>query len=63
MQKLELKSIYKLLKNCSSSHTEHNKIGFVIFRFFYDFISILQFLAQGVKSDFWFYEQVPGFHS
>jgi hypothetical protein len=41
MQKLELKSIYVLCRNCSSSHTEHNKIGFAIFGFFYDFISIL----------------------
>jgi hypothetical protein len=42
MQKLELKSIYMFCRNCSSSHTDPNKIGFVIFGFFYDFISILQ---------------------
>jgi hypothetical protein len=27
MQKIELKSIYILCRNCSSSYTEHNKIG------------------------------------
>jgi hypothetical protein len=29
-------------ESCSSSYTEHNKIGFAIFGFFYDFIGILQ---------------------
>jgi hypothetical protein len=34
MQKLKLKSIYMLCKNCRPSHTDHNKIGFAIFDFF-----------------------------
>jgi hypothetical protein len=32
--------------SCSSSYTEHNKIWFAIFGFFYDFISILQVAAK-----------------
>jgi hypothetical protein len=47
MQKLELKSIYILCRNCSSSYTKHNKIGFA-FGFFYDIILNLQ--ATGLKS-------------
>jgi hypothetical protein len=42
MWKLKLKSIYKHCKSCSSSHTEHSKIGFAIFWFFYDLIWVLQ---------------------
>jgi hypothetical protein len=34
---------------CSSSYTEHNKIGFAIFGFFYDFISNLQDTAKTLK--------------
>jgi hypothetical protein len=41
-QKLKLKSIYIFLQSCSSCHTEHRKIVFAIFGFFYDFLSILQ---------------------
>jgi hypothetical protein len=50
-QKLELKSIYMLRESCSSGHTEHKKIGFAIFGFFYDFISNLQ--ATRSKSESW----------
>jgi hypothetical protein len=49
MQKLELKSIYKFCKSGSSSHTEHNKIGFVILDFstiLYDFSKVQH---KGVK--------------
>jgi hypothetical protein len=49
MQKLELKSIYMLSRNCSPSHTEHNKIGLEIFGFFYDFIFILQVATKTQK--------------
>jgi hypothetical protein len=38
-----------LWKSCSSSYTEHNKIGFEIFGFFYDFISNLQDTAKTLK--------------
>jgi hypothetical protein len=41
-KKLKLKSINMLCKSCSSSHTEHNKIGFAIFGFFYKLILNLQ---------------------
>jgi hypothetical protein len=41
-QKLNLKSIYIFGHSCSSCHTEHSKIGFAIFGFFYNFQSILQ---------------------
>jgi hypothetical protein len=51
MQNLELKSIYILCKNCSSSYTKHNKIGFAIFGFFYDFILNLQ--TTGSKGENW----------
>jgi hypothetical protein len=51
MQKLELKSIYILCRNCSSSYIVHNKIGFAIFGFFYDFILNSQF--TGSKSKIW----------
>jgi hypothetical protein len=49
MHKLELKSIYKFCKSGSSSHTEHIKIRFSIFGFFYDFILILQGSARTLK--------------
>jgi hypothetical protein len=49
MQNLELKSIYILCRNCSSSYTEHNKIGFAIFGFLYDFILNLQVTAKTLK--------------
>jgi hypothetical protein len=49
MQTLELKSIYMLCRNCSPSHTDHNKIGFAIFVFFYDFILKLQDAAETHK--------------
>jgi hypothetical protein len=49
MYKLKLKSIYKFRKSCSSSHIEHNKIGFAIFGFFYDLIWILQFAGPRGK--------------
>jgi hypothetical protein len=61
MQTLELKSIYILSRNCSSSYTEHNKIGFKIFGFFYDVIWTLQVAAKtlnAVKKPFC--EQAPG---
>jgi hypothetical protein len=45
MQKLELKSIYMLCRNCSPSHTKHNRIGFAFFGFFYDFILNLQVIG------------------
>jgi hypothetical protein len=48
MQKLRLKSINMLCRNCTTSHTEHNKIVFAIFGFFYDFILNLQ--VTGPKS-------------
>jgi hypothetical protein len=44
-----------LCKSCRSSHIEHNKIGFAIFGFFYDFIWNLQVTAkthQRVKNHF-----------
>jgi hypothetical protein len=49
MQKLELKRIYKFCKSGSYCHTEHSKIGFTIFGFFYDFILILQGSARTLK--------------
>jgi hypothetical protein len=49
MQQLKLKSIYMLWGSCSSSHIEHNKIGFAIFGFFYDVISNLQGTAITLK--------------
>jgi hypothetical protein len=49
MQKLKLKTIYTFCKSCSSSDTEHNKIGFVIIGFFYDFIWILKVAAKTHK--------------
>jgi hypothetical protein len=52
MQKLKLKSIYMFGENGSSSHTEHNTIGFVIFGFstiLYDFFKVQH---KGSKSDF-----------
>jgi hypothetical protein len=61
MQQLELKSIYMLCESCSSSHTDHSKIGFAIFELFCDFIWILQVAAKtlkGVKKHFC--EQAPG---
>jgi hypothetical protein len=42
MQNVELKGIYIHCRICSSSYTEHNKIGFAIFGFLYDFILNLQ---------------------
>jgi hypothetical protein len=45
-QKLKLKSIYMFGASCSSGYTEHNKIEFAFFGFFYDFIWILQDPAQ-----------------
>jgi hypothetical protein len=50
MQKLKLKSIYMFCESCSSSHTEHSKIEFVIFGFFYDFILILQVTGSKGKN-------------
>jgi hypothetical protein len=41
--------MYILCRNCSSSYTEHNKIGFAIFGFFYDFIWVLQFSGTTQK--------------
>jgi hypothetical protein len=38
-----------LRESCSSSYTEHNKIKFAIFGFFYDFISNLQDTAKTLK--------------
>jgi hypothetical protein len=49
MQKLKLKTIYMFCKSCSSSDIEHNKIGFVIIGFFYDFIWILKVAAKTNK--------------
>jgi hypothetical protein len=50
MQKLKLKSIYMFCESCSSSHTEHSKIGFAIFGFVYDFILILQVTGSKAKN-------------
>jgi hypothetical protein len=49
MQKLEPKSIYILCRIISSSYAEHNKIGFAIYGFFYDFILNLQVTAKTLK--------------
>jgi hypothetical protein len=38
-----------LCRICRFSHTEHNKIGFAIFGFFYDLIWILQVAAKTHK--------------
>jgi hypothetical protein len=38
-----------LWESCSSSYTEHNKIGFAIFGFFYDFILNLQDTVKTLK--------------
>jgi hypothetical protein len=51
MQKLQLKSIYKLFKRCRFCHQEYNKIGFTIFGFFCDFICIVQDTAKTHKRD------------
>jgi hypothetical protein len=59
MQKLKLKSIYKFRKSCSSSHTEHNKIGFAIFGFFYDFIWIYKLQAQHKRKRRIFFHNHP----
>jgi hypothetical protein len=48
-QKLKLKSIYMFWESCSSSYTEHKKIGFAIFGFFCDFIRILQVAAKSTQ--------------
>jgi hypothetical protein len=45
-QKLQLKSIYIFGESCSSCYTEHNKIGFAIFGFFWDLLWILQGSAK-----------------
>jgi hypothetical protein len=37
---------YMLRESCSSSYTEHNKIGFAIFGFFCDLLWILQGAAE-----------------
>jgi hypothetical protein len=49
MQKMKLKSICMFRESGSSSHTEHIKIGFVIFGFFCDFILNLQDVAETHK--------------
>jgi hypothetical protein len=46
MQQLKLKSIYMFGESCSSCYTEHNKIEFAFFGFFYDFIWNLQDPAE-----------------
>jgi hypothetical protein len=54
-KKLKPKSIYILWESCSTSYKKYNKIGFGIFRVFYDFISNLQNTAKtlkGVKNPF-----------
>jgi hypothetical protein len=38
-----------LWESCSSSYTEHNKIGIAIFGYFYDFILNLQIAANTHK--------------
>jgi hypothetical protein len=38
-----------LRESCSSSYTEHNKIGFEIFGFFCDLLWILQVAAETLK--------------
>jgi hypothetical protein len=48
-QKLKLKSIYMFWESCSFGYTEHNKIGFGIFGFFFDFILNLQVAAKTLK--------------
>jgi hypothetical protein len=54
-QKLKLKSIYMLCKSGSSSHTEHNKIGFAIFGFFLRFyMSFPRFSTRGQSLTFGF---------
>jgi hypothetical protein len=42
--------VYMLCISCSPSHTEHNKIGFAIFGFFYDFIWIFQVTGSNNKT-------------
>jgi hypothetical protein len=50
-----------LCKSCRPSHKEHNKIGFAIFGFFYDFYmqftSCSQNTKEGKES---FYKETPG---
>jgi hypothetical protein len=58
-----------LFRNCSSSHTAHNKIKFAIFGFFYDFICIFQVTSSNNKTgknllalspwDFWTFTNMP----
>jgi hypothetical protein len=50
MQKFELKSKYVLYKNCSSSYTAHNKIGFATFGFLYELILNLQVTGSNNKN-------------
>jgi hypothetical protein len=38
--------MYTFGESCSSWYTEHSKIKFAIFGFFYDFIGILQVSAE-----------------
>jgi hypothetical protein len=48
-QNLKLKSIHMFRESCTFGYTEHNKIGFAIFGFFFDFLRILQGAAETQK--------------
>jgi hypothetical protein len=50
MQKLSRKSMVVLCESCRSFHNESNKIGFVLFSFFYDLLQILQDSAPSPRS-------------
>jgi hypothetical protein len=46
MLKISRNSLGEYNKSCSTPHQESRKIEFVIFRIFYDFLEILQVLAN-----------------
>jgi hypothetical protein len=50
MQKLSGKSMAVRCKSCSSFYNESNKIRFVFFGFFYDFLRVLQDSAPSPRS-------------
>jgi hypothetical protein len=47
---MQVYDFWMFCKSCSSSHTEHNKIGFAIFGFVYDLIWILQVTGSKGKN-------------
>jgi hypothetical protein len=60
LQKLSGKSIGKFYQSCSVFHQESNKIGFAIFRFFYDFLWIFLSLSKSpLLLKIWFYTETP----